>query len=335
MNPLSSSMEWSEIDVEHAQYQVLQLERRVLSIHERAMRRTLVVEFAELLSPVELVYTLHYIHSRAANGSARARELMQEFALEPSAVSQLPYDILQEGYQIARDKGLESIQGLFFIGRLEDGREMPIQHMDTQGISTNEHLELPLGLRRKAAREQNRHVLDRLLHDQNWRVIELLLDNPRITERDVVKIAARRPTQPAILELVSKHPKWSGRYRIRKSIVCNPKTPYPLARSLLDTLLQQDIQEVVNLGVLDGQLMDEARLLLRRRKGTSSSGLEEALAEMEDLIAQFDDELQQEADWVSELEAQEQRDVEDWMANVTQGLIDGTLPLVPVTDEED
>ena len=119
MNPLSSSMEWSEIDVEHAQYQVLQLERRVLSIHERAMRRTLVVEFAELLSPVELVYTLHHIHSRAANGSARARELMQEFALEPSAVSQLPYDTLQEGYQIARDKGLESIQGLIYwtIGR--------------------------------------------------------------------------------------------------------------------------------------------------------------------------------------------------------------------------
>jgi hypothetical protein len=260
---------------------------------------------------------------------------MQEFALEPSAVSQLPYETLQEGYQIARDKGLESIQGLFFIGRLEVEPGKPIQHMDTQGISTNEHLEMPLGLRRKAAREQNRHVLDRLLHDQNWRVIELLLDNPRITERDVVKIAARRPTQPAILELISKHPKWSGRYRIRKSIVCNPKTPYPLARSLLDTLLQQDIQEVVNLGVLDGQLMEEARLLLRRRKGPTSTDLDDAFAEMEDLIAQFDDDLQQEAEWVSELEKQEEQDLEDWMSNVTQGLIDGTLPLVPVIDEDD
>ena len=327
-------IEWPEIDVSHCLQQLQQLERRVLSIHERAMRRTLVVEYAEVLSPAELVFALHHIHRKASNGGSRARELMQEFALEPSAVSQLPYDTLQEAYQIACEKKLDSIQGLFFVGRLNQGISQPIQHMDTQGISTNEHLELPLGMRRKAAREQDRHVLDRLLHDQNWRVIELLLDNPRITERDVVKIAARRPTQPMILELVSKHSKWSGRYRVRKAIVCNPKTPYPLARSLLDTLLQQDLQEVISLGVLDGQLMDEARGLLRRRRGSEASGLEDALAEMEDLIAQFDTDLQQEADWVTELERQEEQAVQDWMQSVTQGLIEGTLPLVPVAEED-
>lgn len=325
--------QWPLIDVAHCLYQLRQLEKRVLSIHERPMRRTLVVEFVSALTPTELVFSLYHIHTRAFHGQKVARELMQEFALEPSAVSQLPYDTLKEAYSIAHQKQLDSIQGLFLSGAVQT-EAPPIQHMDTQGISTNEHLELPLGWRRKAARESDRNILDRLLHDQNWRVIDLLLDNSRITERDVVKIAARRPTQPVIIELVAKHPKWSGRYKVRKAIVCNPKTPYALARSLLDTLLQQDIREVIGLGVLDGQLLDEARILLRKRAGNLEDDNQDALDEMEALIAQFDTDLQEEADWITELEQREQQEVDDWMDTVTQGLIDGTLPLVPVGEDE-
>jgi len=330
--PLEDSNLWLDIDVDHCLYQLKQLEKRVLSIHERSMRRTLVVEFASGLTPTELVFSLNHIHTRAFHGNPTARELMQEFALEPSAVSQLSYDTLKEAYSIAHERNLENIRGLFFSGSTGE-QEKPIQHMDTQGIPTNEHLELPLGWRRKAARESDRNVLDRLLHDQNWRVIDLLLDNPRITERDVVKIAARRPTQPVIIDLVAKHSKWSGRYKVRKAIVCNPKTPYSLARSLLDTLLQQDIRDVIGLGVLDGRLLDEARLLLRRRAGEVVEDTQDAMGEMEALIAQFDSDLQQEADWITEIEQKEQEDVDNWMDNITQGLIEGSLPLIPVGDE--
>ena len=90
---------------------------------------------------------------------------MQEFALEPSAVSQLPYDTLKEAYSIAHERGLDSIQGLFFSGATPE-QAPPIQHMDSRGISTNEHLELPLGWRRKAAREGNRDMLDRLIRSR-------------------------------------------------------------------------------------------------------------------------------------------------------------------------
>ena len=106
--------------------------------------------------------------------------------MEPSAVSQLPYDTLKEAYSIAHEEDWIAFKVYFFSGATPE-QAPPIQHMDSQGISTNEHLELPLGWRRKAAREGNRDMLDRLIHDQDWRVIDLLLDNPRITERDVVK----------------------------------------------------------------------------------------------------------------------------------------------------
>ena len=141
-----SNSVWVDIDVEHCQYQLKQLEKRVLSIHERAMRRTLVVEFASGLTPTELVFSLHHIHTRAFNGNPKARELMQEFALEPSAVSQLPYDTLKQAYGIAHERRLDSIQGLF--SQDHPAQAPPIQHMDSQDF-TNEHLELPLGWREK------------------------------------------------------------------------------------------------------------------------------------------------------------------------------------------
>ena len=59
-----SNSVWMNIDVEHCEYQLC-LEKRVLSIHERAMRRTLVVEFASGLTPTELVFSLHHIHRRS------------------------------------------------------------------------------------------------------------------------------------------------------------------------------------------------------------------------------------------------------------------------------
>jgi len=75
-------------------------------------------------------------------------------------------------------------------------------------------------------------------------------------------------------------------------------------------------------------------LLLRRRAGEQQDDTQDAMDEMEALIAQFDSDLQAEADWVSENERKEQEEVDNWMDSVIQGLIDGTLPLVPVGEDE-
>ena len=86
--------------------------------------------------------------------------------------------------------------------------------------------------------------------------------------------------------------------------------------------------------MLDGRLLQEARLLLRRRAGEVVEDTQEAMDEMEALIAQFDSDLQQEADWITEIEEKDQEDVDNWMDSVTQGLIEGTLPLIPVGEDE-
>ena len=63
-----------------------------------------------------------------------------------------------------------------------------------------------------------------------------------LVERDVVSVAARRPTRSEILEIISRHRKWASRYRVRKALACNPYTPHQISRRLLSTLMYQDVR---------------------------------------------------------------------------------------------
>ncbi|MFB6265088.1 MAG: hypothetical protein ABEL76_15925, partial [Bradymonadaceae bacterium] len=59
--------------------------------------------------------------------------------------------------------------------------------------------EIPIGERRTLARRADVDVLKRLALDPSPLVIRNLLSNPDLTEEEVLRIASRRPTDPAIL----------------------------------------------------------------------------------------------------------------------------------------
>jgi hypothetical protein len=220
------------------------------------MRRTVVLEALSSLDEVELVALLHVILRRVEAGRGPTREVLQEMALEPVIFTEMPYERLKDAYSVASAEGLSRVAG-FFLG---DPRRLSTTIEEAR--SDNQHLELPLGLRRAAARQKDRNVLDRLLHDRDPRVIRLLLNNPRIIERDVIKVAAMKPTSSEVLEVVAGHRRWSSRYRVRKTLACNPYTPAPIARRLISMLLRQDLYVVAGTRGLDPSLKTLARELL-------------------------------------------------------------------------
>jgi len=103
---------------------------------------------------------------------------------------------------------------------------------------------LTLGERKAQARRPNRFMLDRLLRDPEPSVVRNLLQNPRITEDDVVRMVARRPNHAAILEEVAKHPKWSSSLRARVALVLNPYTPTYVSVPLVPLLLRHELAQV-------------------------------------------------------------------------------------------
>src|SRR5262245_61802411 len=81
--------------------------------------------------------------------------------------------------------------------------------------------ELTLGERRALARRPNRRAFDKLLADPHPLVIRQLLRNPKLTEDDVVRMVARRPTRTAVIQEVAQSQRWLSRSRVRLAIILN------------------------------------------------------------------------------------------------------------------
>ncbi|HHL40535.1 MAG TPA: hypothetical protein ENJ37_08515 [Deltaproteobacteria bacterium] len=131
---------------------------------------------------------------------------------------------------------------------------------------------LSLGLRRSMAKSPVKDTLDRLLSDPDPVVIRHLLDNPRITEREVLKIASKRPNSPEILRLVAGHRKWSKRRAVKKSVALNPYAPPRLVIGLLEMLLLQDLKEIATTRTLHRQIRLCAQELIAEREGAPPAG---------------------------------------------------------------
>ncbi len=239
------------------------LEQQTVAVPERAMRRTLAQERLLSLDDVELVGFLALLLRRIGAGHSASRQVLQELALQPSLFQELPYERVEAAYSLAQSVELGGVARMFLGSALETGLGDRLDGND------NQHLDLPLGTRTSAARGRDRFKLDRLLHDRNPKVIAALLDNPRLIERDVVKIAAMRPTRGEVLEVVAAHARWSARYRVRKALACNPYTPAPIARRLLPTLMVQDLALALEAGVFPAELRTEVAALVRQRRAAA------------------------------------------------------------------
>lgn len=106
--------------------------------------------------------------------------------------------------------------------------------------------ELSVGERRSLARSPQRRVLEKLLRDPHPLVLRQLLGNPKLTEDDVVRLAARRPLHRAIFETLAESPRWLRRPRVRQALLLNPGTPERISMPLLAVSTRCELLEVVH-----------------------------------------------------------------------------------------
>lgn len=105
---------------------------------------------------------------------------------------------------------------------------------------------LTLGERKSLARKPNREMTERLLRDPHPDVIHRLLQNPKITEDDVLSLAVRRPCAPGVLAEIARTPRWMHRPRIRMALILNPSTPTEVSAPLVGLLVRQELALVAS-----------------------------------------------------------------------------------------
>ncbi len=125
---------------------------------------------------------------------------------------------------------------------------------------------VPLGMRRAMARRNDIGLIERLLGDPDAAVVANLLNNPRITEIEVVRMASRSPVREEVLVAIAHHPRWGVSHRVRLTLAHNPGTPTALAIGLLHLLLDQDLREIAADGQLSQVVTSRAEALLAGRR---------------------------------------------------------------------
>lgn len=178
------------------------------------------------------------------------------------------YDFFEQVYRIAHKHEVRTV--LHFL-------QNPPPHQQLSPEADLPEVRLPLdreeitvGERRTIARRCDRDLIKRLAKDPSPLVIKNLLDNPDLTETEVLKAASRRPTTPEILQTIVEHDDWFGRLNVRKALVMNPYNDTGMAMKLLPTVGIDAMRKVRYGSDLHPILGDAAEYLVDMRETYTS-----------------------------------------------------------------
>jgi hypothetical protein len=226
------------------------------------MRRELVLEALEARSVEDRFALVHTALHRPA-GEARSLELLRETVLtvlaQGGATRPLACELLEDLYAAAAEHGDDLLRRLLRTPTPEPSMANPAEALP------RELGELPLGVRRSLAKGTEKPVLERLLLDPDLMVIRHLLDNPRITEDDVIRIASRRPIPGSTLNEVAKNRRWASRRKVRIALTRNPHCPTDVALRALGSLPLRDLRELRDDATLSSEVRRHADEELARR----------------------------------------------------------------------
>lgn len=208
--------------------------QRLVSVPEPAMQEALwgeaLLECTPERTAVLVLETLHAMARRAAGGRAAYLALVRLVERRPQA---------RLGLQLAA-RHEPTIALLVAEGhpfQIAEAEELPPPPLKTDR-------EITLGERRSWARRPDRDLIDRLLLDPDPLVVANLLLNPRIIERDVLRIVSRRPVGADVLSCVFHNPRWGRRPAVQQGLVLNPYTPVLMAAGLVALLDVKQVREI-------------------------------------------------------------------------------------------
>jgi hypothetical protein len=164
------------------------------------------------------------LRAQAAAGSLLALERLIRPPSRPTRSAPPAGDVLRTGADGSRPGGLSGSRDA--PGAVHDPRDQTRT--------------LTLGERKWLARRPDRDTIQRMLADPHPDVIRRCLSNSRVTEDDVLRLAAKRPGRSEVLVEVARS-SWARRPRIRIALVLNPATPLEIAIRASGLLLRHEL----------------------------------------------------------------------------------------------
>jgi hypothetical protein len=125
--------------------------------------------------------------------------------------------------------------------------------------------QLPLGQKITLARRGPARVAGALLAEGHARVISIVLDNPYMTEAQILRALSREKLPISVIPAIVQHRKWSITYNVRLALVRNPATPLASILSYLPELTVSDLRELAAPGIVPESLRKYLQAEVQRR----------------------------------------------------------------------
>jgi hypothetical protein len=102
----------------------------------------------------------------------------------------------------------------------------------------------PLGEKITLARRGSGRVAARLLAMGDRELIRAALDNPFLTEADLLRALSLQSLPSLVVELIAENDKWSSHYYLRLALIRNPSTPLNRVLAFLPDIALNDLREL-------------------------------------------------------------------------------------------
>jgi len=125
----------------------------------------------------------------------------------------------------------------------------------------NRVLKMGVKDRARLAAKGDREARNILIRDPNRVVAQAVVNNPRITEQEVEKIAAMRSVTEDVLRQIANNRQWTRSYSIMHNLARNPRTPIANVLNILSRMQLRDLSALSkNRNVSDGVRRHALRL---------------------------------------------------------------------------
>lgn len=245
-----------------------ELVRKGLGIIDPIMRANYVAEKLAVYDEETIVHILRLIFIRASRRIHGYREFLEGGINVDKIKDKIGKFKFSRLYHLARNNKFQDIVTLFSLSPPERTAKS-----DEEMFLVYGEADQTVGERRFHARSTDNTTLDKVGYDVNPLVIKQLLKNPRMTEANVMKIAARRPNYPDVIKEIFDNKKWISRYDIKLAIASNPYSPPNMCLSLLPFLMIKDLKRLCIDGKINQQVRKEADRLLAGKKKSKDAYL--------------------------------------------------------------
>jgi len=96
-------------------------------------------------------------------------------------------------------------------------------------------------------------------------VLKVLLNNPRLTEKHVLKLVSHRPNRKEVIQAVTRVHHWITRHDVQLAVVLNPYTSVKTSVLICPLLTPGELRDIGAQNTLHHMLREAAKDLVTRR----------------------------------------------------------------------